>query len=73
MAMCEVDLISGMCSYDAINGRPSCANDYILKSQLREAWHSPDAFISTDCGAVKNMRGAPGNAPTDEVPQHPPL
>jgi len=52
---------------DAINGRPSCANDYILKSQLREAWDSPDAFISTDCGAVKNMRGAPANAPTDEA------
>ena len=67
IAFTEGTARGGMCSYDAINGRPSCANDYILNDQLRKAWNSPDAFISTDCGAVSNMRGSPGNAPTDEA------
>ncbi|CAJ1379602.1 unnamed protein product [Effrenium voratum] len=51
-----------MCSYNAENGRPSCANDFILK-QLR-SWKS-DAHVTTDCGAVNNLKGPPVNAPDD--------
>ncbi|CAE7287338.1 BXL2 [Symbiodinium pilosum] len=52
-----------MCSYDAENGRPSCANDFILNKQLR-SW-KPDAHVTTDCGAVNNLKGPPVNAPDD--------
>jgi len=52
-----------MCSYDAENGRPSCANDWLLNKQLR-SW-SPDAMVTTDCGAVNNLKGPPVNAPTN--------
>jgi beta-glucosidase len=55
----------GMCSYDAINGAPSCANDFILNEVMRKRWNQPDAFISTDCGAVNNMKGPPAHAPDD--------
>jgi beta-glucosidase-like glycosyl hydrolase len=51
--------------YNAENGRPSCANGYILNEVIRKKWAQPDAFVTTDCGAVSNMRGAPANAPTD--------
>ena len=56
-----------MCSYDAENGRPSCANGYILNEVIRGKWNQTDAFVTTDCGAVSNMRGPPANAPTDEA------
>ena len=87
-----------MCSYNAENGHPSCANDFILNQQLRSwspvAWlhgfsseasvvecPSPsctsiakhigklsfeDAHVTTDCGAVGNLKGFPINAPDDE-------
>jgi len=37
-----------MCAYGALNGVPSCASDFLLKDQLREAWKS-DALVQTDC------------------------
>lgn len=55
-----------MCSYDSINGIPSCANDFTLNEVLRKRWNQTNAFVTTDCGAVSNMRGAPANAPSDE-------
>lgn len=27
-----------MCSYNAINGTPSCANDWLLDATLRKGW-----------------------------------
>ncbi len=54
-----------MCSYNGENGHPSCANDFILRRVMRELWDRHDAFASTDCGAVSNLRGAPINAPSD--------
>jgi len=50
-----------MCSYDAENGRPSCANDWLLNTVLRGRWQQPDAFVSTDCGVVRNLKGPPVN------------
>ena len=52
-----------MCSYDAENGHPSCANSYILNDVLRDKWKQEHAFVTTDCGAVSNMLGPPVNAP----------
>ena len=47
---------------DAINGHPSCANDYILNQVVRHKWNRSDAHITTDCGAVSNLMGPPVNA-----------
>ena len=54
-----------MCSYDAENGHPSCANGWLLNTVLRERWNQPHALVTTDCGAVSNMRGPPTHAPDD--------
>ena len=56
-----------MCSYNAENGHPSCANGRLLDGVIRKLWNQPDALISTDCGAVNNLKGPPVNAPTDEA------
>lgn len=53
-----------MCSYNAENGHPSCANDWLLNKVLR-SWKS-DAIVTTDCGAVHNLKGPPVNAADNE-------
>jgi beta-glucosidase-like glycosyl hydrolase len=53
-----------MCSYDAENGHPSCANGYILNEVIRKRWNQPNALVTTDCGAVSNMLGPPTNTPS---------
>lgn len=52
-----------MCSYNAENGHPSCANNWLLNEKLRK-W-KPDAMVTTDCGAVSNLKGTPAFAPDD--------
>ncbi|KAL3920064.1 MAG: hypothetical protein SGILL_003446, partial [Bacillariaceae sp.] len=67
MAMKEPANATGvMCSYNGINGRPSCANDWLLNTILRKKWNRPMAHVTTDCGAVTNLLGAPIHAPDDE-------
>eukprot|EP00912_Choanoflagellata_sp_UC4_P000634 UC4_evm4s392 len=39
-----------MCSYNAINGVPSCANDWLLTTVAREEWGF-DGYITSDCDA----------------------
>lgn len=39
-----------MCSYNAVNGVPSCANDWLLKTVARDAWGFDGAIVS-DCDA----------------------
>ncbi|MCJ1311088.1 hypothetical protein MMC25_004758 [Agyrium rufum] len=48
-----------MCSYNAINGVPSCANDYLLNTILREHWgfKGDGQWITSDCDAVENVFG----------------
>ena len=45
---------------NAENGVPSCANDWLLNKVLR-SW-KPDAIVTTDCGAIANLKGPPANA-----------
>ena len=52
--------------YNAINGAPSCANEYILTEVVRGRW-APDAHVTTDCGAINNLMGDPVNAPSYEA------
>ncbi|KZT65756.1 glycoside hydrolase family 3 protein [Daedalea quercina L-15889] len=43
-----------MCSYNAVNGVPSCANSYLLQDILRGHWNwGEDQWVTGDCGAVE--------------------
>lgn len=43
-----------MCSYNAVNGVPSCANSLLLRDILRKDWGF-DGFVVSDCDAVDNV------------------
>ncbi|VUC31116.1 unnamed protein product [Clonostachys rosea] len=53
----ELDVGSFMCSYNAVNGAPACANSYLMEKILREhwGWEADEHYISTDCGAVGDI------------------
>jgi beta-glucosidase len=42
---------SVMCAYNSINGQPACANEFLLKDQLRGKWGF-QGYVVSDCGAV---------------------
>ena len=65
IAFTEGNPVGAMCSYNAENGHPSCANDFILNQVIRKRWSQPNAHITTDCGAVSNMLGPPVHAPSN--------
>lgn len=45
-----------MCSYNAINGTPSCANRWLLQDVLRDFFGlGEDRWIVGDCTAVGNV------------------
>jgi beta-glucosidase len=50
-AVTEGHADSVMCSYNAINGEPGCANDFTLVDQLRNKWGF-QGYVVSDCGAV---------------------
>jgi beta-glucosidase len=43
-----------MCSYNAINGEPGCANQFLLQHTLRGAWQF-QGYVVSDCGAVRDI------------------
>jgi beta-glucosidase len=43
-----------MCAYNAINGQPACANQYLLQDQLRGKWGF-QGYVVSDCDAVKDV------------------
>ena len=43
---------SVMCAYNAINGEPACANQYLLQDQLRGKWGF-QGYVVSDCDAVQ--------------------
>eukprot|EP00928_Gymnodinium_smaydae_P002319 TRINITY_DN10828_c0_g5_i1.p1 TRINITY_DN10828_c0_g5~~TRINITY_DN10828_c0_g5_i1.p1 ORF type:complete len:818 (-),score=103.93 TRINITY_DN10828_c0_g5_i1:292-2631(-) len=43
-----------MCSYNAINGVPSCANDWLLTDVARNSWGF-DGYITSDCDADSDV------------------
>ena len=48
----EQGKVSGlMCSYNAINGEPACANEWLLKDTARGEWGF-EGYITSDCDAV---------------------
>ncbi|KAK4207091.1 putative exo-1,4-beta-xylosidase bxlB [Rhypophila decipiens] len=46
-----------MCSYNALNGTPACANTYLMNDILREhwGWTEHNNFITSDCNAIKDF------------------
>ncbi|MFP5230829.1 MAG: glycoside hydrolase family 3 C-terminal domain-containing protein [Acidobacteriota bacterium] len=45
---------SVMCAYNAINGQPACANQYLLQNQLRGKWGF-QGYVVSDCDAVRDV------------------
>jgi beta-glucosidase len=43
-----------MCSYNAIGGKPACANPELLTDTLRDDWKF-DGFVTSDCGAIDDI------------------
>lgn len=48
---------SFMCSYNAVNGIPTCADTYVLQTILRDHWNWTDSnnYITSDCEAVADI------------------
>ena len=53
----DAKVASIMCSYNALNGVPTCANSYILQDVLRSHWNWTDDgfYVTSDCDAVQNI------------------
>lgn len=47
--------MSYMCSYNAINGVPACANRELLTDLLRNTWNF-SGFVVSDCGKCSGCR-----------------
>ena len=45
---------SVMCAYNAINGEPACANEFLLQHTLRGAWKF-GGYVVSDCSAVRDI------------------
>ncbi len=54
---------SVMCAYNAINGQPACANQFLLQHTLRGAWGF-QGYVVSDCGAVRNIYSGHHYRPT---------
>ncbi len=53
-AIVESKAGSIMCAYNAINGQPACANQYLLDDQLRGKWGF-QGYVVSDCDAVRDV------------------
>jgi beta-glucosidase len=45
---------SVMCAYNAVDGAPACASNFLLQETLRDAWRFP-GYVTSDCGAVGDI------------------
>jgi beta-glucosidase len=53
-AVTEARARSVMCAYNAVDGRPACANPMLLRDHLRDAWRF-DGYVVSDCAAVADI------------------
>ncbi|KAL2807826.1 glycoside hydrolase superfamily [Aspergillus granulosus] len=59
---------SVMCSYNSVNGVPSCANSFFLQTLLRDTFDFPeDGYVSGDCAAVYNVWNPHGYAANESA------
>ncbi|XP_022761295.1 beta-xylosidase/alpha-L-arabinofuranosidase 1-like [Durio zibethinus] len=54
MCVKEGDVSSVMCSFNQVNGIPTCADPYLLKKLVREDWNL-HGYIVADCDSVLEM------------------
>ena len=45
---------SVMCAYNAINGQPACASEFLLQDELRGKWGF-QGYVVSDCDAVRDV------------------
>jgi len=53
-AVVEGKAASVMCAYNAINGEPACANEFLLQDLLRGKWGFK-GYVVSDCDAVRDV------------------
>ena len=53
-AVVEGKVKSVMCVYNAVNGVPGCASEFLLDGTLREQWKF-QGFVTGDCDAVRDI------------------
>ena len=53
-AVVEGKVKSVMCVYNAINGVPGCASEFLLDGTLRDQWRF-DGYVTGDCDAVRDI------------------
>ncbi|KAF9255300.1 glycoside hydrolase family 3 protein [Marasmius fiardii PR-910] len=52
----DAKVASVMCSYNEVNGVPSCADSFILQDLVRDFWGlGEDQWIVSDCGAIDDI------------------
>ena len=54
-----------MCAYNAINGEPACASQFLLEHTLRAAWQF-QGYVVSDCEAVRNIFSGHHYRPSQE-------
>jgi hypothetical protein len=59
----RADVSAIMCSYNSVNGVPSCANKPLLNDLVRSQWGF-DGYVTGDCGAVDDVYSTHKYAPT---------
>jgi beta-glucosidase len=57
---------SVMCAYNAINGEPACASQFLLQHTLRGAWNFK-GYVVSDCDAVRNIFNGHHYRPTQPL------
>ncbi|KAI5670888.1 hypothetical protein M9H77_11252 [Catharanthus roseus] len=71
MCVLEGDVASVMCSYNQVNGLPTCADPQLLKETVRGKWDL-NGYIVSDCDSVEVMVDRQrflGYSPEDAVAQ----
>ncbi|OKL55982.1 putative exo-1,4-beta-xylosidase xlnD [Talaromyces atroroseus] len=59
---------SVMCSYNSVNGVPSCSNSFFLQTLLRDSWDFTEyGYVSSDCDAVYNVFNPHGYASNESA------
>ncbi|KAK5957273.1 hypothetical protein OHC33_001645 [Knufia fluminis] len=55
----DAGVASIMCSYNALNGLPTCLDPYILQDVLRDHWNwtAPENYVTTDCDSLQSAFG----------------
>ena len=53
----DANVASVMCSYNEVNGVPSCANEFLLKTVLRGLYgfSETEKWVTSDCNAISDM------------------